>query len=229
MLENFDLFGAILRLLVFIPAVGLHEYCHAKFADMAGDMTPRSQGRVTLNPINHLDPLGTIMMVLSSASGFGIGWGRAVMVNVSQMKNPRWDHFISVAMGPISNLGQAVFYAILLRTGLVHLNLDVLYQPSLVMKNPALFIEFWVIASLTMNLGMFIFNLIPLGPLDGHWMVGAFLNPIARQKWYAFCHGPGMWIFLILILLPPQLDVLSKVIGPIFLNLLSILLGLPLR
>lgn len=201
-MQDFDFVGALLRLLVFIPAVGLHEYCHAKFADMAGDMTPRAQGRVTLNPLAHLDPIGTIMMVLVSATGVGIGWGKPVMVNVGAMRNPRWDHFISVIMGPISNLGQAIFYAILLRTGLVEMNLGVLTEPSLALQSGQAFASYWVTMSLIMNLGMFFFNMIPFGPLDGHWLVGAFMPPLQRNAWYRFCHGPGMFIFLALVLIP---------------------------
>lgn len=201
-MQDFDLVGALLRLLVFIPAVGLHEYCHAKFADMAGDMTPRAQGRVTLNPLAHLDPIGTIMMVLASATGAGIGWGRPVMVNVSAMRNPRWDHFISVIMGPISNFGQAVFYVLLLRFGIVEFNLQVLNSPSLALQSGGAFASYWVTMSLIMNLGMFFFNMIPFGPLDGHWLVGSLMPVAQRNAWYRFCHGPGMIIFLVLVLIP---------------------------
>lgn len=201
-MQDFDLVGALLRLLVFIPAVGLHEYCHAKFADMAGDMTPRAQGRVTLNPLAHLDPIGTIMMVLSSATGVGIGWGKPVMVNIGQMRNPRFDHFVSVIMGPISNLGQAIVYAIILRTGLVAFDLTCIFEPVAFLKAGGSFLTYWVSASLVYNLGMFFFNMIPLGPLDGHWIVGAMMLPPQRNAWYRFCHGPGMYVFLLLVLIP---------------------------
>jgi Zn-dependent protease len=208
---NFDLTRAILSLLVFIPAVGLHEYCHAKFADMAGDLTPRSQGRVTLNPLAHLDPMGTIMMLLASATGFGIGWGKPVQVNVSKMKNPRVDHFISVIAGPLSNLFQAVFYAIILRAGLVKIEPETLYNTALATSSLQNLVSFFVLASVITNVSMFFFNMIPLGPLDGHWLVGAFLSPINRNAWYKFCHGPGMLLFFLLVLIPAgsQFDLLG--------------------
>lgn len=205
---NFDLLGLVLKMLIFIPAITLHEFCHAKFADMAGDMTPRAQGRVTLNPLAHLDPLGTIMMIVSSLTGFGIGWGKPVMVNVGKMKNPRWDHFVSVVMGPVSNLCIALFFAILLKSGLVGtqslqavLGERTLIDTHAAFANPGNFIAAYSILSLYINLGLFFFNLIPLGPLDGHWLVGAMLPPIQRNRWYQFCHGPGMLIFLALILI----------------------------
>lgn len=227
-MQNLDFLAAFLHLLVFIPAVGLHEYCHAKFADMAGDMTPRSQGRVTLNPLAHLDPIGTIMVLISSVAGTGIGWGKPVMVNVGQMRNPRFDHFVSVVMGPISNLGQAIFYAILLRTGLVALDPELLTNARLALTSPASFASFWVLSSLMMNLGMFFFNMIPIGPLDGHWLVGAALPPIQRNAWYKFCHGPGMLIFLGLVLLPQSLPVqpLDWYFEHTFLPTLKFLIGL---
>jgi Zn-dependent protease len=206
MFGNFDILKVILTLMVFIPAIGLHEFCHAKFADLAGDMTPRAQGRVTLNPLAHLDPMGTIMLILSSMSGFGIGWGKPVMVNPSKMKNPRWDHFVSVVMGPVSNLGIAVVCAILIKSGIVPQATlrDLLSDNSFPNTQVAfasggnLFAAF-VLMSLITNLGLFFFNLIPLGPLDGHWLVGAMLPPIQRNQWLKFCHGPGMLIFLALI------------------------------
>jgi Zn-dependent protease len=206
MFQNFDLYGLILKMLVFIPAITLHEFCHAKFADLAGDMTPRSQGRVTLNPLAHLDPLGTIMMVISSLTGVGIGWGKPVMVNVGKMKNPRWDHFVSVVMGPVSNLCIALFFAIVIKTGILAPEMfqDVLGKTSLVDSRVAFssvghFIAAYSVLSLFINLGLFFFNLIPLGPLDGHWLVGAMMPPIQRNQWYKFCHGPGMLIFLGLV------------------------------
>ncbi|MEI7987144.1 MAG: site-2 protease family protein [Armatimonadota bacterium] len=206
MFENFDILRLVISMAVFIPAIALHEFCHAKFADLAGDMTPRSQGRVTLNPLAHLDPLGTIMMALSSLTGFGIGWGKPVMVNVGKMKNPRWDHFVSVVMGPVSNLCIALVCAILIKSGIVSAQSlrDVLANGGSIDTHVAFsslghFFAAYVVMSLIVNLGLFFFNLIPIGPLDGHWLVGAMLPPIQRNQWYKFCHGPGMLIFLALI------------------------------
>ncbi len=206
MFENFDILRLVLNMSIFIPAIALHEFCHAKFADLAGDMTPRSQGRVTLNPLAHLDPIGTIMMVLSSIAGVGIGWGKPVMVNVSKMKNPRWDHFVSVVMGPVSNLCIAMVCAILIKSGLISNQLirEVTDGPGFLNTSVAFssighFAAAYAFLSLIVNLGLFFFNLIPLGPLDGHWLVGAMLPPIQRNQWYKFCHGPGMLIFLALI------------------------------
>lgn len=221
---NFDPMRILMSLLVFIPAITIHEYCHAKFADMAGDMTPRSQGRVTLNPLSHLDPLGTIMMVISSIAGFGIGWGKPVMVNVGKMKNPRWDHFVSVVMGPVSNLCLALVFAIYIRVFGISQEALGSYMPGSPIKD---FFGLFILESLIINLSLFFFNLIPLGPLDGHWLVGAFLPPPQRNAWYQFCHGPGMFIFLILVLIPiPGFNPIGSYMNLTVGNTLKFMLGI---
>ncbi len=104
----------VMQLVIIFGSIALHEFGHAKSADAAGDPTPRAQGRVTLNPFAHLDPIGAIMVVVTTMSGFGIGWGKPVMVNPRLMRNPRWDQFMSVLWGPLTNLLLAIFFAILL-------------------------------------------------------------------------------------------------------------------
>src|ERR1019366_3379020 len=97
---------ALAQIIVLFFGIGLHEYAHCKFADLAGDPTPRYYGRVTLNLTKHFDPLGTLMMIVSSLTGYGIGWGKPAPINPKKMKNPRIDTFIAVAAGPITNLLQ---------------------------------------------------------------------------------------------------------------------------
>ncbi|HTQ10850.1 MAG TPA: site-2 protease family protein, partial [Fimbriimonadaceae bacterium] len=99
-------------------AIGLHEYSHCFFADMAGDPTPSYYGRLTLNLFRHFDALGTLAIIISSLTGFGLGWGKPAPITPSKMRNPRWDTFITVAAGPLSNLLQAVVYAFLMRIAL---------------------------------------------------------------------------------------------------------------
>lgn len=201
-LNNFDPLRLILIIAVIIPAIGLHEYSHAKFADLAGDPTPRKMGRVTLNLFSHFDPLGFFMIVLTAITGFGIGWGKPVMVNPSLMKNPRWDHFISVAAGPLSNVCQACVYGLIFRINLVVGMEPVIYN--------------WAILGIAINLSLFAFNLIPLGILDGHWLVGLLLPAQQRQSWYAFNRTYGFGILIAIVLIGPLMhfDVLDKLIGP---------------
>lgn len=214
--------------MVILLALGFHEYSHAKFADMAGDPTPRMMGRVTLNPFNHLDPIGTIFIVLSSISGFGIGWGRPVLVNPMRMRNPRWDHFVSVAAGPVSNLLQAVIYAGFLRAliaaGVLSkmAALEVLFHAT---RDP---LAVFLVTGVMINIGLFVFNMLPIGPLDGHWLVGAFLPEPARTRWYQFNRGIGALVLLFLVFMPAgsSLDVLGRVMRPIMITLFRLVVGL---
>ncbi|MCX6342226.1 MAG: site-2 protease family protein [Fimbriimonadales bacterium] len=217
-----DLLGVAIKMAAIIPAITIHEYCHAKFADMAGDDTPRSQGRVTLNPLAHLDPLGTIMMLISSLAGVGIGWGRPVLVDQRKLRNRRVDNFILTIAGPLSNLLQAIFWAILLRFILVPIGSE--------LRGSGLFelVTNFALVSVLINTGLFVFNLVPLGPLDGHWLVSELLPDKQRFAWLKFCHGPGMFIFLALVLIPPgPYDVLGNFMYPFIKRIVSVLLGIP--
>ncbi|MFO0045573.1 MAG: site-2 protease family protein [Armatimonadota bacterium] len=217
-----DLLGVAIKMAAIIPAITIHEYCHAKFADMAGDDTPRSQGRVTLNPLAHLDPLGTIMMLISSLAGVGIGWGRPVLVDQRKLRNRRVDNFILTIAGPLSNLLQAIFWAILLRFVLAPIGSE--------LRGSGLFelVTNFALVSVLINTGLFVFNLVPLGPLDGHWLVSELLPDKQRFAWLKFCHGPGMFIFLALVLIPPgPYDVLGNFMYPFIKRIVSVLLGIP--
>ena len=217
-----DLLGVAIKMAAIIPAITIHEYCHAKFADMAGDDTPRSQGRVTLNPLAHLDPLGTIMMLISSLAGVGIGWGRPVLVDQRKLRNRRVDNFILTIAGPLSNLLQAIFWAILLRFVLVPMGSELRGSGLLEL------VTNFALVSVLINTGLFVFNLVPLGPLDGHWLVSELLPDKQRFAWLKFCHGPGMFIFLALVLIPPgPYDVLGNFMYPFIKRIVSVLLGIP--
>ena len=208
--------------IVIFLAIGLHEYAHCKFADMAGDPTPGIYGRVTLDLTKHFEPLGTLMMVITTLTGFGIGWGRPAPMDERKMRNPRWDHFAAVAAGPVSNLAQAVVYALALRLLLANgvVSLDGVYAGltrGRVEGLPApTFLPSLLAIGVITNLSLAIFNLIPLGPLDGHWLVGDLLPPRMRDRWLLWQRKYGNLILLALIFIPsfvPQLDLLETVLG----------------
>jgi Zn-dependent protease len=197
-------------IVIILLSLAVHEYAHAKLADVAGDPTPRVYGRVTLNPIAHLDPAGTIMILLSAMSGFGIGWGKPVPVNPSRMRNPRWDHFVSVAGGPLSNLLLAAVAALALR---FYLASGVVVSGGQ-LPFPILFLTLAVL----INLSLCFFNLIPLGPLDGHWMLGTFMSEPTRLKWYLWNRQVGGFVLLVVVIggqMLPEYSILSKVLMPI--------------
>ncbi len=199
--------------LILFLGIGVHEYAHCKFADMAGDPTPRYYGRVTLDLTKHFEMSGVIMMVLSTMSGFGMGWGKPSPVNPEKMKNPRVDWFVSVAAGPISNICQAFIYAFLLRIALIT-NLF----PQLPMGSTREFVGYLLFGGVAINLGLACFNLIPFGPLDGHWLVGLLLPEKPRYYWFKFNRQvgmPGLFIVVMAIQLF-HVNILGGPIGYLF-------------
>jgi Zn-dependent protease len=210
-------------LIVIFFAIGLHEYAHAKLADAAGDPTPSIYGRVTLNLTKHFEPLGTLMIIITSLTGFGIGWGRPVPMDPRKMRNPRWDHFAAVAAGPISNLLQAVVYALLLRV------LVSAHSPLLANQ----FVSWLLLIGVLVNLSLMVFNLLPLGPLDGHWLLGTFLPEDMRYRWYLWNRQMGSLILLVVVLGsqfmrgPNEPGLLWRVMGPPITAMFTFLTGLP--
>ena len=165
------MFGSLQQIVMFILAlvisISIHEFAHAWSAYELGDPTARNQGRLTLNPIVHFDPLGALMIVFMSIAGWGIGWGKPVPVNPYNMRtNPRVGMGLTSAAGPFSNLVLAALFAIPLRL--------VLNLPSVV------FSLFWVM--IVTNVSLALFNLIPLPPLDGFGVVQGILGTF-RTRW----------------------------------------------
>jgi Zn-dependent protease len=148
----------LVRSLILLPGIiiGLtvHEYCHALVAHWCGDNTSKEQGRVTLNPLKHIDLYGFIMLMVA-----GFGWAKPVQFNENNLRNPKVDVIKIALAGPFSNAITAMILSIILATAApVFTNLNS-YSNSLFKE-----IFIWAI---TINWGLFIFNLIPLPPLDG--------------------------------------------------------------
>jgi Zn-dependent protease len=181
-------------------AIGLHEYAHCKFADMAGDPTPGIYGRLTLNLTKHFELYGTLMMLFTMSTGYGIGWGKPAPMNEKRMNNPRWDLFAAVAAGPVSNLIQALIWAFIGKA----LILSGSTSPQWIVyamdgRNDDL-LGALVGFGVTSNLALAFFNLIPIGPLDGHWLVGQLLSGTARDKWYLYNRRYGRIVLWIVVL-----------------------------
>lgn len=154
-------------LLSLVLSISLHEFAHALVAELQGDPTARHMGRLTLNPVAHFEPMGTMMILLSAVSGFGFGWGKPVPVNPRNLRSgPRAGMGIVAAAGPLSNVLLAMLFAIPFR---LHLTL-----PGLLGK--LLLTVVWV------NIGLAVFNLIPLFPLDGYSVLRGILATV-RAAW----------------------------------------------
>lgn len=206
-------------LVVVLVAIGIHEYAHAKLADAAGDPTPSFYGRVTLNLFKHLDPIGTIMIIFTAIAGVGIGWGKPVPMNPAKMRNPRWDHFIAVLAGPLSNVLQAMLYAMALRV------VGMLYPVTI--DDPIVLILF---AGISVNIGLCLFNLLPIGPLDGMWLASAFMKDPFRFKWVRWNLTVGQFVFLAVVIISQlnrngPLDIIGTVLVPFKKALVGLLLG----
>jgi len=228
LLPPFEIIVAIAIVIFF--GIGLHEYAHCKIADAAGDPTPAYYGRVTLNLTKHFEPLGTLMIILTSLSGIGIGWGKPSPVNPSRMRNPKWDHFASVAAGPISNLLQAAVWGVLLRIALA-LNLISLNDVvnALLYRHTSFLAALLTIGVLT-NLGLMLFNLIPLGGLDGHWLVGTFMPERTRVAWYQWNRRTGSLLLLGIVLFSQisNIPIILTLIGKPAVYLFRFLTGIAL-
>ncbi len=166
---NFSLEGLIAVLFAVGIGMTVHEFAHNYVGYLMGDPTPAQEGRLTLNPLVHINWVGWLMFAII---GFGI-LGQAA-ISPYRMRNPRWGYLAAVAAGPISNLLLAIAFAIPAR-------LLIVISPDLVFNNSLI----WLIFSQTilMNLLLFLFNLIPLFPLDGWHIVYTLLPPDLATQW----------------------------------------------
>jgi Zn-dependent protease len=200
---DFEISTIVARIIVLLIAFTIHELAHAVSADYLGDPTPRRQGRITLNPIAHLDPIGAIALVL-----VGFGWAKPVMVNPAYMRgNPRTNMAIVAAMGPISNVLMALLAVIPVRLGLVAMT----SQPAAGGFFPSF--DYLIFEFIWINLILAFFNLIPLPPLDGSKILTGIVPdqlayPLLRLEQY----GPLLLMAIIFILPSVGLDVMQPLV-----------------
>ena len=188
-------------LLVLMLAFACHEFAHAYTADRFGDPTPRSMGRVTLNPRVHLDLFGTILIFL-----VGFGWAKPVLINPNRFRRPRLMNLIVSLAGPLANL----LLAVLGMLGLYLLQAANAFEGMSHGLLVAVSLFFLILIQL--NLVLFLFNLLPLPPLDGYRILESFLPLRLRLK----LAGVGQWfvfLFLLLVFVP---SLSSATLGRLF-------------
>lgn len=189
LISNPIYFLVLIAFLIF--SIGIHEFAHAYVAYRLGDSTPKYQGRVTLNPLAHIDPIGLVLLVIA-----GFGWGKPVEFDIYNLRNPKRDVLLISLSGPVSNLILA-FLAFILGS----------YFGFNIFLNQFIFL----------NLTLFVFNLLPIHPLDGFKVVTGVLPYSLAYAWQDL-EKYGFYILMALVLT----DAFKYVIYPIVSIILQI-------
>ncbi|MDR2751289.1 MAG: site-2 protease family protein [Clostridiales bacterium] len=184
----------ITRLLALMVCFTVHEYCHGLSAYLLGDSTAKRDGRLSLNPVKHVDPIGLVMLML-----VGFGWAKPVMVDPRRLKNPKGDMAIISFCGPASNF----------LLGFVFIMIYPLsnYVPGIVGD----FLTAFLVQGFQMNIALGIFNMLPIPPLDGLKVFSAILPDDLYAKVMNFNSRAGTYLFLILALT----GILGRILSPL--------------
>lgn len=174
-----------LLIITIIFSLSFHEYAHAASAKYFGDRTAEQQGRLTINPLSHIDPMGLLMIVM-----VGFGWARPVPTTPRNF-NSKWAMPMVAAAGPFSNLVLA-FVAINLHAVLMNMGVELAFSPM-----AEAFFRLFVL----INIALMLFNLIPLGPLDGHYILPYLLSRQYAEIYTDLNQRYGTMVFLGLIVL----------------------------
>lgn len=190
---------------ILIMAITIHEFAHAWTADHLGDPTPRSQDRITLNPLAHLDPVGTVMIFL-----LGFGWGKPVMFDPYNLKDPVREAALIALAGPASNLLLALIIAVLMPilTAFTGITFSVINEIGMI--------------AIFYNVMLAIFNLVPIHPLDGGKIAVALLPREMSLEYDHFMQRYGTFVLLLLIFPFSGTSAVSMLIAPV----ISVVVGL---
>jgi len=214
-----DLYPRLLAAgLILLIAFPVHEFAHALAAYRLGDGTAKLFGRLTLNPIAHFDPVGGVMLLLTSLVGVGIGWAKPTPVNPANLQGGRRADAVVAFAGPASNLVLAALGAIPLRL-LIGARADV---PYIIYEALVYFI--------LINVALMLFNLLPIPPLDGSKVLFAFMNPQTVWRYRPTLEQYGILILLAVAFLPigpGGRSIFSSVFNFIGIPLVNLLVGTP--
>jgi len=201
----YRLIAAGLVLLVGFP---IHEFAHALAAYLQGDATAKMFGRLTLNPLAHLDPTGSALLVISAVAGWVIGWAKPTPYNAANLRDRRNGEVLVALAGPAANMAVAIAAALVFRL----LVASQVRPPDLMVIVLLYFIQYQVILA--------IFNLLPIPPLDGSALLLRFLSP--RQAWEvrAMLAQYGIVVLLVIVVL------LAPVLSAVITSVTRVLVGL---
>jgi len=210
-LGNFDLVNLLIRAVVTLLAISVHEMCHGYASYFLGDKTAKAMGRLSLNPLRHLDPVGALCLLF-----FGFGWAKPVMINTMYFKKPKRDMALTALAGPVSNFIVAFLSVVILK--LITLT-PLVYTGGFFAE---LLVNFLMV-SISLNVGLGTFNLIPIPPLDGSKIFLSFLPPRLYYDIMRYEHLG--WIVLVVALSLGVLDPIINMVGNGILSLFFLLVG----
>jgi Zn-dependent protease len=207
-----SLISAVITLVV---ALTFHEFAHGWMAKRFGDDTAERAGRLTLNPLAHLDPIGSLMLLF-----VGFGWAKPVPINPYVIRRSGKGALLLVSIaGPLANFILAILASIPLRLALF----SVQSVSANILPTPYYFLAFFF----QINLALMVFNLIPIPPLDGHEVLSFLLPPDLADRWDRFGAQYGILILIFILMVAPMLgfDLIRQVLQPAIQFLAKLLLG----
>jgi len=225
-MSNTQIYVGIIELIVLLLSLSVHESAHAWTANRLGDPTAQFLGRISLNPIVHIDPIGTLLLPIIGIfyGGFMFGWAKPVPVSVNRLNNPKRDYMLVSAAGPISNLLLAALSFVLLmvlkmsspESAEVVRNIASGYIP----EGGRIIVPLVIVAvnGITLNIVLAVFNLIPIAPLDG----SGILSGILPGSVQGFLHSIQSYGIIIILGLA-YLGIPSYLYGPVIIFLRSFL------
>lgn len=192
-LRNFDIMSFLYQLLALLIAFSFHEFAHALVADRLGDPTPRQQGRLTLDPLAHIDVIGFLLLLIA-----GFGWAKPVEIDPRNFKNRKWGDVLVAIAGPLTNLLIALIAYLIL-----------FFMPnSLTSGSKIIFNILWAI--IVLNIGLAVFNILPIPPLDGYHVVKSLFFKYNVKFFWEF----ERYSFILLIILIIT-GVISRIMNPL--------------
>ena len=198
--SNIDPQVIVLLIPALVFSLSFHEFSHAWMAYRLGDSTAARMGRLTLNPMSHLDPIGSLALIF-----MGFGWAKPVPVDARYLKNPRKDMVKVAAAGPISNIILAIIGALVLR---------LLFGTDLLSNS----VKTFFIIFMQINITLAVFNLLPVSPLDGSQILEPFIEKQFGPDivWKMQVYGPRVLFIIIIFSMVTDIHIFSFIITPIF-------------
>ena len=221
---NETLFQALTLIIPLVFAIVFHEVAHGMMARALGDPTAEEQNRLSLNPLRHVDPIGTVILpgFLALIHAPVFGWAKPVPVNMWRLRNPRVGMMLVAAAGPATNLVMAGVGAVLLGLllepyGIQSINIDLVMQELSALPAVTGFMGFGLLFFLRINIFLALFNLLPIPPFDGSHIVEGLL-PEGLARSYGRLRPYGLTLFIVLLFVLPQLipgfDLVGRVVFP---------------